>query len=551
VNAAGASNPVTLTITVAAAGAVPIIISPSIAAGTVGTAFTTYTILATGLPTGYFASGLPFGLSVNSLTGAITGIPLTAGVTVATLTASNGAGTSGPLTLTITIAAASLTPVITSPVTAPGTVGTTFVTYPIIATGLPSSYSATGLPPGLVINTLTGQITGTPTTPGTYVVTISATNSSGTGTTTLTITVAAPGLSPIITSSPPVAQGTGTVGSTFVTYTIVATGLPSSYFATGLPPGLAIDPLTGAITGTPTTAGSYPVTISATNGSGTGSALLTIVISAAVQSEIINFSGRGISGTGSNTMIMGFVIEGGTKGLLVRGVGPALLSQGLSTALAAPTLSLESSTGMVAENTGWQSNGNGPLLTAAALQVGAFALQNGSADSALYTTVGSGAYTAVLTSPRGTTGSALLEVYDTGGDPGARLINGSIRGNATGWDGGLIAGFVIAGTTSKTVLIRGVGPTLTSLGVVNALADPMIVVYSGSTQIATNSGWETGSSTPAQIISAEQLNGAYPVLPGSNDAALLITLEPGAYTIEAFSVSGGSGVMLVEVYDTQ
>lgn len=82
-------------------------------------------------------------------------------------------------------------PVITSELTASGT-ETVPLGYQITATNNPTSFDATGLPAGLTVNTTTGLISGTPTTAGTYNVTISATNSAGTGTAILVITIATP-----------------------------------------------------------------------------------------------------------------------------------------------------------------------------------------------------------------------------------------------------------------------------------------------------------------------------------------------------------------------
>src|SRR5438045_1560790 len=110
-------------------------------------------------------------------------------------------------------------PVITSPLTATGTVGVAF-SYQITATNSPTSFGATGLPPGLTVNTSTGLISGTPTTAGTYSVTISATNVTGTGSATLVITINP--AAPVITSA---LTATGTVGIAF-SYTITATDIP-------------------------------------------------------------------------------------------------------------------------------------------------------------------------------------------------------------------------------------------------------------------------------------------------------------------------------------
>src|SRR5438094_909508 len=166
-------------------------------------------------------------------------------------------------------------PVITSATTANGTVGVAF-SYQITATNNPTSFNATGLPAGLTVNTSTGLISGTPTTAGTYSVTISATNAGGTGSATLTLTINNPP-PPVITSP---LTATGQVGVAF-SYTITATNNPTSYNATGLPAGLSVNTSSGLISGTPTTAGTYSVTISATNAGGTGSATLTLTINPA------------------------------------------------------------------------------------------------------------------------------------------------------------------------------------------------------------------------------------------------------------------------------
>ena len=262
-NATGTDN-ATLVVTVAAAGAAPDITNnPLTAAGNVGTPFG-FTITATGTPTRYSATPLPAGLKINATTGAITGTPTTMGNTNVLLGATNATGTDNA-TLIITVAAAGVAPDITNnPLTAAATVGTAF-TFRITATGTPTSYSASGLPLGLVLNPATGVISGRPVLPGTAEVALGATNAFGTDSATLSITIAAATVAPIITSPTSIPA---TVGAP-ITYVIVATGLPTSYTATGLPPGLTLNPLTGAITGRPTTSGTFTVVITATNTAGT------------------------------------------------------------------------------------------------------------------------------------------------------------------------------------------------------------------------------------------------------------------------------------------
>ena len=191
-NASGTSTPGTsLTITVAAAGVVPSITSAATASATAGTPFTFNLTASNGPLISYAATGLPSnGLSLNTTTGVISGTPVAAGtITVTGMTATNATGVSTPGTsLTITVAAAGIAPVINSALAASGTVGDSF-SYTITASNLPTSFSATPLPAGVTASGAT--LSGTPTTEGVTTVTLGATNGTGTGTATLTITIAA------------------------------------------------------------------------------------------------------------------------------------------------------------------------------------------------------------------------------------------------------------------------------------------------------------------------------------------------------------------------
>jgi hypothetical protein len=107
----------------------------------------------------------------------------------------------------------------------------------------------------------------------------------------------------------------------------------------------------------------------------------------------------------------------------------------------------------------------------------------------------------------------------------------------------MIAGFIVSGSQSKTIIVRALGPTLGSYGVANALNDPMLELHdsSGAT-IATNDDWQTGSQ-------ASQISSSGYAPTNSNEPALIATLPAGAYTAIVRGFNNSTGVALVEVYE--
>jgi len=152
--------------------------------------------------------------------------------------------------------------------------------------------------------------------------------------------------------------------------------------------------------------------------------------------------------------------------------------------------------------------------------------------------------------------SATLQRYVVTGTGGTILVsngprtvfgNVSTRGSVSSTQT-FIGGFVIEGTDLRTVLIRGDGPILSTFGVPGPLPDPVLTVYnSNGTAIATNSGWTTNSNPTAVSAAALQV-GAFALPNPSLDSALLLTLQPGAYTAQITSAKGNSGIVLFEAY---
>ncbi len=129
------------------------------------------------------------------------------------------------------------------------------------------------------------------------------------------------------------------------------------------------------------------------------------------------------------------------------------------------------------------------------------------------------------------------------------IVNIATRGTVGSAEGIMIGGFVIQ-QDRRRVLIRGVGPTLGSFGVGGVLANPKLTLLRGETVVATNDDWGSASNV-ARITATSSAVGAFPLDAGSADAAILLTLDAGAYTVQLSGVGGTTGVGLIEVYQAK
>jgi hypothetical protein len=282
-------------------------------------------------------------------------------------------------------------------------------------------------------------------------------------------------------------------------------------------------------------------------------AALTIWAAPGEAAQLSAVSARSVAGTGDRTLIAGFIIGGaatGTRPMLIRGLGPALTQFNVSPVLGDPRLNLfDGGARLMATNDDW---GGGSGLSTRFAALGLSPLPAASKDAALSFSLSPGTYTVHVLPATGTafTSSdiALLELYDAGSaaDPG-RLNALSVRGEVAAGDGTLIVGFVVSGTGSRNLIIRGLGPALAQLGIPNALTDPSLALRAGNNLIQFNDDWG-GDPTVAAEFAAAGL-GSLPA--GSKDAALLVTLPAGVYTVQLSPARGQVGIGSIEIYEVR
>lgn len=129
------------------------------------------------------------------------------------------------------------------------------------------------------------------------------------------------------------------------------------------------------------------------------------------------------------------------------------------------------------------------------------------------------------------------------GENGGRLSNLSVRARGGVGDGVLIAGFVLRGEGPREVLARGVGPTLAAFGVGGVMADPRVQLFAGEGVVAENAAW-----SGAALVEAAARAGAFPLVAGSADAAVVGELNATVHTLHVADGAGVGGVALAEVY---
>ena len=210
--------------------------------------------------------------------------------------------------------------------------------------------------------------------------------------------------------------------------------------------------------------------------------------------------------------------------------------------MADPTLEIrDANRNLVAANDDWKiQDGGSDALDE--IYISNFAPTN-DRESAVIVTLNPGAYTALVRGKAGTTGMALVEVYDLQQDS-SQIVNVSTRGRVETDDNVMIGGFIVRGIVDTKVLIKVSGPSLTAFGLPadELLADPMLEIYNqAGVMIASSDNWRDGEE--ADYIAAD------PHAPVDDmEPAVILTLPPGEYTAIARGKNRTSGIGVVEVY---
>jgi sugar lactone lactonase YvrE len=265
-------------------------------------------------------------------------------------------------------------------------------------------------------------------------------------------------------------------------------------------------------------------------------------------SQPLNISTRVNVQTGDNALIGGFIATGSApKKLMVRAIGPSLSNFGIPGTLQDTTLEVRAANGsLIASNDNWKINEQTNQSQQAVIQATGLAPSD-DRESAVIVDVAPAAFTAIVRGKNNTTGVGLVEIYDLNQTADSRLANISSRALVETGSNVMIGGFIVgSGNGAARVVARAIGPSLTGLGITNALADPTLELRDGNGAIVeVNDDWKLSNHFDAgqEVITA----GLAPT--NDRESAVLVTLPNGNYTVIVAGYNGATGVGLVEIYN--
>jgi hypothetical protein len=292
------------------------------------------------------------------------------------------------------------------------------------------------------------------------------------------------------------------VGEAF-SVAVRATNSPTIYRATAvLPAGLRLDTTTGVVTGTPTAAGRHAIVIQADNAAGSATTTIDLTITPVAGAPVFTSNPRSVRARLGSSATLTSSVSASPKPIYTwyfRG--------------------------------GEFCNTDGPELTLNDI-------------TAAY----AGDYYCVATNSAGTATSATasLSLEFSG------LVNLSARASVGTGANAVIPGITVRGNKPKTLLIRAAGPALAAFGVGGTLANPVVNVFNAAgDKILVNDNWGEVPDVAA-LRNATNTQGGFALPEGSRDAAMLVTVPPGSYTVQVTGAGTGAaaqGVAIVEVYE--
>ncbi len=257
---------------------------------------------------------------------------------------------------------------------------------------------------------------------------------------------------------------------------------------------------------------------------------------------------------GEDALIPGFAVSGPkTSSVLARVTGPNLAFLDVPNFATDPSMILYSLATVpatkVLENDDWENFADQASLGNAVAQTGAYPFKPKSKDSSVIASLQAGPYSVVPTTKGAQGGIGLVELFEdpSATSPNQELIGLSCRSYVGTEADILITGFAVGGSERACILIRASGPAIAA-AVTKPLDDPEIALYSGSQVLAYNDNWEDGSDLPL-IVQATRAIGLSSFGTGSKDAALLVRLNRGNYTVHLRGKGPkATGIGLAELY---